>query len=67
MSEHIHLLIFFSFLQAFIDKTRINPNEVGDIVVGIVLAPSSQCASECRMASFFAGFIGVYDTTLCVK
>ena len=37
--------MFFSFLQALIDKTGINPNEVGDIVVGIVLAPGSQRAS----------------------
>uniref|UniRef100_A0A0C9SAY4 acetyl-CoA C-acyltransferase n=1 Tax=Wollemia nobilis TaxID=56998 RepID=A0A0C9SAY4_9CONI len=43
-------------LKALIDKTGINPNEVGDIVVGSVLAPGSQRASECRMASFYAGF-----------
>ena len=67
MSEHIHLLIFFSFLQAFIDKTRMNPNEVGDIVVGTILAHGFQCASECRMASFYVGFPGVYATNLCVK
>ena len=59
--------MFFSFLQALIDKTGINPNEVGDIVVGIILAPSSQHASECRMASFYVGFPSVYATTLCVK
>ena len=41
--------------------------EVGDIVVGIVLAHGFQCASEYRMAYFFVGFTGVYDTTLCVK
>lgn len=43
-------------LKALIDKTGVNPNEVGDIVVGTVLAPGSQRASECRMASFYAGF-----------
>ncbi|KAK3414771.1 hypothetical protein EUGRSUZ_H00090 [Eucalyptus grandis] len=43
-------------LRALIDKTKINPSEVGDIVVGTVLAPGSQRASECRMAAFYAGF-----------
>lgn len=35
-----------------------NPSEVGDIVVGTVLAPGSQRAIECRMAAFYAGFPG---------
>ena len=35
-----------------------NPSEVGDIVVGTVLAPGSQRATECRMAAFYAGFPG---------
>ncbi|XP_058095089.1 3-ketoacyl-CoA thiolase 2, peroxisomal-like [Magnolia sinica] len=43
-------------LKALLDKTNLNPNEVGDIVVGTVLAPGSQRAMECRMASFYAGF-----------
>ncbi|KAI4346129.1 hypothetical protein L6164_013207 [Bauhinia variegata] len=43
-------------LKAVIEKTNLNPNEVGDIVVGTVLAPGSQRASECRMAAFYAGF-----------
>ncbi|PKA46224.1 3-ketoacyl-CoA thiolase 2, peroxisomal [Apostasia shenzhenica] len=43
-------------LKALLDKTKINPNEVGDIVVGTVLAPGSQRAIECRMAAFYAGF-----------
>ncbi|XP_050215872.1 3-ketoacyl-CoA thiolase 2, peroxisomal [Mercurialis annua] len=43
-------------LKALIEKTNLNPSEVGDIVVGTVLAPGSQRASECRMASFYAGF-----------
>ncbi|KAJ6851472.1 3-ketoacyl-CoA thiolase 2, peroxisomal-like [Iris pallida] len=43
-------------LKALIDKTKVNPNEVGDIVVGTVLAPGSQRAIECRMAAFYAGF-----------
>ncbi|XP_075477111.1 3-ketoacyl-CoA thiolase 2, peroxisomal [Primulina tabacum] len=43
-------------LKALIDKTNVKPSEVGDIVVGTVLAPGSQRASECRMAAFYAGF-----------
>ncbi|XP_072967468.1 3-ketoacyl-CoA thiolase 2, peroxisomal-like [Typha angustifolia] len=43
-------------LKAVLDKTKLNPNEVGDIVVGTVLAPGSQRATECRMAAFYAGF-----------
>ena len=44
--------------QALIEKTNLNPSEVGDIVVGTVMAPGSQRASECRMAAFYAGFPG---------
>ncbi|XP_039072130.1 3-ketoacyl-CoA thiolase 2, peroxisomal isoform X2 [Hibiscus syriacus] len=43
-------------LRVLIEKTNLNPSEVGDIVVGTVLAPGSQRASECRMAAFYAGF-----------
>ncbi|XP_074317255.1 3-ketoacyl CoA thiolase 1, peroxisomal-like [Silene latifolia] len=43
-------------LKAVIEKTNINPSEVGDIVVGTVLAPGSARAIECRMAAFYAGF-----------
>ncbi|KAL6526643.1 3-ketoacyl-CoA thiolase 2, peroxisomal [Orobanche gracilis] len=43
-------------LKALLENTNINPSEVGDIVVGTVLAPGSQRASECRMAAFYAGF-----------
>ncbi|KAA3474886.1 3-ketoacyl-CoA thiolase 2, peroxisomal-like [Gossypium australe] len=43
-------------LKAVIDRTKLNPSEVGDIVVGTVLAPGSQRATECRMAAFYAGF-----------
>ena len=44
--------------QALIDKTNVNPCEVGDIVVGTVLPPGSERAIECRMATFYAGFPG---------
>jgi acetyl-CoA acyltransferase 1 len=43
-----------------VDNTRINPGDIGDIVVGTVLGPGSQRANECRMAAFYAGFPGKY-------
>jgi acetyl-CoA acyltransferase 1 len=42
-------------LKAVLDKTGINPAEIGDIVVGTVLGPGSQRAIECRTASLLAG------------
>ncbi|KAL3695666.1 hypothetical protein R1sor_009742 [Riccia sorocarpa] len=42
-------------LRAVVESTGINPAEIGDIVIGSVLAPGAQRATECRMASFFAG------------
>ncbi|KAE9621178.1 hypothetical protein Lal_00019777 [Lupinus albus] len=42
-------------LKAVIEKTNLNPSEIGDIIVGTVLAPGSQRATECRMAAFYAG------------
>ncbi|KAF8065777.1 PED1 [Scenedesmus sp. PABB004] len=41
--------------KAVLDKTKLNPADIGDIVVGSVLGPSSQRANEARIASFFAG------------
>ncbi|CAL0333553.1 unnamed protein product [Lupinus luteus] len=46
-------------LKAVIEKTNLNQSEVGDIVVGTLLAPGSQRATECRMAAFYAGFPGI--------
>lgn len=46
-------------VQALIEKTKLNPSEVGDIVVGTVLARGSLRAMECRMAAFYAGFPGI--------
>ncbi|KAF2591620.1 hypothetical protein F2Q70_00037977 [Brassica cretica] len=43
-------------LRAVIEKTKLNPSEVGDIVVGTVLGSGSQKATEFRMAAFYAGF-----------
>ncbi|KAE8709355.1 3-ketoacyl-CoA thiolase B, peroxisomal [Hibiscus syriacus] len=45
-----------SVLKALIDRTKLNPSEVSDIVVGTVLAPGSQRGIECRMAAYYAGF-----------
>jgi acetyl-CoA acetyltransferase len=44
--------------KALVDKTKLDPSEIGDIVVGTVLAPGSQRAIECRMAALYAGFPG---------
>ncbi|GLC34123.1 3-ketoacyl-CoA thiolase 2, peroxisomal [Pleodorina starrii] len=41
--------------KAVIDRTGVEPQAIGDIVIGSVLGPSSQRANECRIASFFAG------------
>jgi acetyl-CoA acyltransferase 1 len=42
-------------LKATIDRTKIDPALIGDIVVGSVLGNGSQRANECRIAAFFAG------------
>mmetsp|Transcript_18826 Transcript_18826/g.48340 ORF Transcript_18826/g.48340 Transcript_18826/m.48340 type:complete len:432 (+) Transcript_18826:138-1433(+) len=42
-------------LKATLDKTGINPADVGDVVIGSVLGPSSQRANECRIGMFLAG------------
>ncbi|GJX90878.1 3-ketoacyl-CoA thiolase 2, peroxisomal, partial [Tanacetum coccineum] len=41
---------------AVIEKTNLNTTEVGDMVIGSVLGAGSQRASECMMATFYAGF-----------
>lgn len=51
-------------MQAVIESTGLNPAEVGDIVIGTVLAPGAQRANECRMAAFFAGFPGELLTSV---
>ena len=43
-------------LRASVERAKIDPREVGDIVVGSVLGASSQRANECRIAMFLAGF-----------
>ncbi|KAL8139827.1 hypothetical protein V2J09_005848 [Rumex salicifolius] len=45
-----------SVLKGVIEKTNLNPSEVGDIIVGTLIAEGSQRATECRMAAFCAGF-----------
>lgn len=44
------------------ERTSLDPSEVGDIVVGTVIAPGSQRAMECRVAAYFAGFPGKLKT-----
>ncbi|KAG2490550.1 hypothetical protein HYH03_010944 [Edaphochlamys debaryana] len=41
--------------KAVLERTRVEPGAIGDIVIGSVLGPSSQRANEARIASFFAG------------
>jgi len=43
-------------LKAVIDRTGIAPADVGDVVFGSVLGPSSQRANEVRIGAFLAGF-----------
>ncbi|XP_057741239.1 3-ketoacyl CoA thiolase 1, peroxisomal-like isoform X1 [Arachis stenosperma] len=45
-----------SVLKAVIEKTNVKASEVGDIVVGTVLAPGADKLVECRLAAFYAGF-----------
>jgi acetyl-CoA acyltransferase 1 len=47
-----------------VDKTKLDPSEIGDVVVGTVLAPGSQRAIECRMATLYAGFPGNFIISL---
>lgn len=55
------LLVMDFSMQAVIEKTSLDPSEVGDIVVGTVLAPGSLRAIECRMAAIYAGFPGKFS------
>ncbi|KAL5707488.1 acetyl-CoA C-acyltransferase [Ranunculus cassubicifolius] len=50
------LIIKLNDFCRLVETARLNLAEVGDIVVGTVLPPGSQRASECRMAAFYAGF-----------
>jgi len=43
-------------LKETLCRTGVEPEAVGDVVIGSVLGPSSQRANECRMAMFYAGF-----------
>jgi acetyl-CoA acyltransferase 1 len=56
--------------KAVVDQTKINPSDIGDIVIGSVLGPSSQRANEARIASFFAGIpeeVPVHTVNRCVE
>lgn len=41
--------------KAVLDQTKVEPQAIGDVVIGSVLGPSSQRANEARIAMFFAG------------
>lgn len=41
--------------KALLEKSKVEAEAIGDIVIGSVLGPSSQRANEARIASFFAG------------
>ncbi|XP_024521290.1 3-ketoacyl-CoA thiolase 2, peroxisomal isoform X1 [Selaginella moellendorffii] len=43
-------------LKAVVAHTGVIPADVGDIVVGTVIAPGSHRAAECRIAALLAGF-----------
>lgn len=43
-------------LKGILENSKINPSDVGDIVFGSVLGPSSQRANELRIGAFMAGF-----------
>ncbi len=44
-----------SVLKATVEKTKIDPKLIGDVVVGTVLGSGSQRANECRIAALLAG------------
>eukprot|EP01025_Chloroclados_australasicus_P044196 TRINITY_DN47692_c0_g1_i1.p1 TRINITY_DN47692_c0_g1~~TRINITY_DN47692_c0_g1_i1.p1 ORF type:complete len:192 (-),score=25.61 TRINITY_DN47692_c0_g1_i1:12-587(-) len=44
-----------TLFRATFSSTGVDPAEVGDVVIGSVLGPSSQRANECRIAMFLAG------------
>ncbi|XP_058103400.1 3-ketoacyl-CoA thiolase 1, peroxisomal-like [Magnolia sinica] len=43
-------------LKAVLENNGVSPQEIGDVVVGNVLAMGNIRAAECRLAAFFAGF-----------
>lgn len=43
-------------LKAVVEQSMINPEEVGDIVVGMVIGHAGKRTKDCRMAMFQAGF-----------
>jgi acetyl-CoA acyltransferase 1 len=44
-----------TLFKATFAKTGVPAEDVGDVVIGSVLGPSSQRANECRIAMFLAG------------
>lgn len=44
-----------TLFKATFSRTGVDPADVGDVVIGSVLGPSSQRANEARIAMFLAG------------
>ncbi|KAK9831308.1 hypothetical protein WJX81_000893 [Elliptochloris bilobata] len=47
--------LLVTVFKATLDRTGINPADIGDVVVGSVLGDSSQRAIQCRVASLLSG------------
>ncbi|KAI5075230.1 hypothetical protein GOP47_0009306 [Adiantum capillus-veneris] len=43
-------------LKAVVEQSAVNPGEVGDIAVGMVLGPAGKRTKDCRMAMLEAGY-----------
>eukprot|EP00249_Psilotum_nudum_P013723 c24476_g1_i1 orf=169-1476(+) len=54
--DTIHEDILAAVLKAVVKRSGVAQEEVGDIVVGIVLGPGGMMTRRCRMAMFYAGF-----------
>lgn len=58
-----------TLFKATFAQTGVDPKDVGDVVIGSVLGPSSQRANECRIAMFLAGMpetVPVHTVNRCV-
>lgn len=58
-----------ALFKATFTRTGVDPADVGDVVIGSVLGPSSQRANEARIAMFLAGMpetVPVHTVNRCV-
>jgi Thiolase, N-terminal domain len=59
-----------TLFKATFAKTGVPAQDVGDVVIGSVLGPSSQRANECRIAMFLAGMpetVPVHTVNRCAS